>query len=218
MSDDAMTRRNLATRQAAWARALAQHLARAGVQPNAISLAGVGFAIGAAAAFLLSSGGTAGSRITWLLVVAAAIQLRLLCNLLDGMLAVEHGLKSPTGDLFNDVPDRIEDVLILASAGLSIDALPFGAALGAIAALTAMFTAYVRLLGASLGARPQFAGPMAKQHRMFVLTVAAVLGAAEALTAAPPRAIWFGLFVIAAGSIATAIRRLRRIVIEVAAQ
>jgi phosphatidylglycerophosphate synthase len=211
-----MTRRELATRRSTWARALARHLARVGVQPNAVSVAGVAFAICSCAAFLLAPS-TPRAQVALLLAAAAAIQLRLLCNLLDGMLAIEHGLKSPTGDLYNDVPDRIEDVLILAGAGLSIDVLPFGASLGAIAALAAMFTAYVRLLGTSLGALPQFTGPMAKQHRMFVLTVATVLAAAEASAGASPRAIWVGLLVISAGSIATAIRRLRRIAIDVAA-
>ena len=41
-----------------------------------------------------------------LLLAAAGIQLRLLCNLLDGMLAVEEGFKSKTGDIYNDLPDR----------------------------------------------------------------------------------------------------------------
>jgi phosphatidylglycerophosphate synthase len=213
-----MTRRELATRQRAWARALARHLASRGVRPNAVSVAGVVFAVAASVAFLLGSGRSPAAQIAFLLVAAATIQLRLLCNLLDGMLAVEHGLKSSAGDLFNDVPDRIEDVLILAAAGMSVDGLPLGAALGAVAALSALFTAYIRLLGASLGAMPQFIGPMAKQHRMFVLTIAVLVGAAEVSTGATPRAIWFALLIISTGSIATAVRRLRRIAIEVAAQ
>src|SRR5262249_29494478 len=110
----AMTRRELATRQRSWARALARHLARRGTRPNTVSVAGVVFAICASARFLLAWGRSPAPQIACLLSAAAMIQLRLLCNLLDGMLAVEHGLKSPTGDLFNDVPDRIEDVLILA--------------------------------------------------------------------------------------------------------
>jgi phosphatidylglycerophosphate synthase len=213
-----MTRRELATRRRSWARALAGVLARRGARPNAVSIAGVGFAICASVAFVLQPGRPPAARIAFLLAAAAAIQLRLLCNLLDGMLAVEHGLRSPTGDLFNDVPDRIEDVLILASAGMSIDSLPFGAALGAAAALTAMFTAYIRLLGASLGAVPQFIGPMAKQHRMFVLTIAALASAAEISVETPPRTLWIALLVISAGSIATAVRRLRRIAMDVAAR
>jgi hypothetical protein len=48
---------------------------------------------------------------------------------------------------------------------------------------------------------------MAKQHRMFVLTVAAIAAAVEAQTAVPPRALVAGLVVIVLGSIATSWRR-----------
>ena len=42
-----------------------------------------------------------------LLVVAAGmIQLRLVCNLLDGMVAVEGGMKTKSGELYNDVFGR----------------------------------------------------------------------------------------------------------------
>ena len=41
------------------------------------------------------------------------MQLRLLCNMMDGLVAVEGGLKSKAGDLFNEAPDRIEDVILL---------------------------------------------------------------------------------------------------------
>jgi phosphatidylglycerophosphate synthase len=34
----------------------------------------------------------------------AGIQLRLLCNMLDGMVAVEHKMHSKTGELYNEVP------------------------------------------------------------------------------------------------------------------
>jgi phosphatidylglycerophosphate synthase len=42
---------------------------------------------------------------------AACIQLRLLCNLLDCMVAIEGGKSAPTGALFNEMPDRFADPL-----------------------------------------------------------------------------------------------------------
>ena len=51
-----------------------------------------------------------------------------------------------------------------------------------------------------LGLPQDFAGPMAKQHRMFVLTVAVLLHAVE-----------IGLIVIIAGAVWTAARRVARI-------
>jgi phosphatidylglycerophosphate synthase len=205
----------LATRNAGWARRLARLLGRAGVRPNAVSVASVVFALAACGAFCLAP--AAGPRIgtAALLLAAAAIQLRLLCNLLDGMLAVEEGFKTSTGDIYNDLPDRVADVVILAGAGYSIHFLAGGATLGWAAAVAALFTAYVRLLGGSLGVTQYFIGPMAKQHRMFTLTIATLLAAIETMLGLPPRSMRIGLGVIVAGSVVTCVRRTVRIAREV---
>jgi phosphatidylglycerophosphate synthase len=183
-----------------------------------VSIAGVAFALGASVAFYIAPELTLGRQAALLLLAAAGVQLRLLCNLLDGMLAVEGGFKSKTGDIYNDLPDRVADVFILVGAGYSVRSLAFGAALGWAAAALALFTAYVRVLGGALGVTQQFIGPMAKQHRMFALTVFTLLAAAEALLGTPPYAMRIGLGVIVAGSIVTAFRRTRRIVAEVEAR
>jgi hypothetical protein len=104
--------------------------------------------------------------------------------------------------------------MILAAAGYAARDLPAAPMLGWTAAAAALFTAYVRVLGGSLGLTQHFIGPMAKQHRMFTLTVATMLAAVEAHVAAPPRAIPAGLAVILAGSMLTAARRTRRILTE----
>ena len=134
------------------------------------------------------------------------------------MLAVEQGLKSKTGDIYNEVPDRIADILILLGAGYSCRDLPYGVTLGWAAALAAVLTAYIRVFGGAIGAVQHFIGPMAKQHRMFTLTVATLAAVGESLAGAPARAIRIGLAVIVAGSIVTAIRRIQRIVAEVNAR
>ena len=210
----AAPRRVLATRNAGWAMALTRRLAASGVRPNAVSVAGVGFALASGTAFYFSSGFAHEGRGTLLLAAAACIQLRLLCNLLDGMLAVEAGLRSRTGEIFNELPDRVADVLILVGAGYAVRELTYGATLGWAAAIAAVFTAYVRVFGGSLGLTQHFIGPMAKQHRMFTLTVVTLLAAVEALLDMPSRAIPAGLAVILVGSVATAIRRTWRIVGE----
>ena len=211
-------RRVLATRSAGWAKALARRLGRTGVRPNGVSIASVVFALVACDALYLAPDVTPGVRTTLLLLAAAGIQLRLLCNLLDGMLAVEEGLKTRTGDIYNDLPDRLADVLILVGAGCSIRYLPGGTTLGWAAAVMAVLTAYVRLLGGSLGVTQHFIGPMAKQHRMFTLTIAALLSAVESVLGMPPRTMRLALGVIVAGSIVTVYRRTLRIVNEVEAR
>ena len=218
MTGAAASRRALATRNARWAKTLAARLASSGITPNVVSVAGAGFAFASASAFYLSAAHRGEARAALLIAAAAGIQLRLLCNLLDGMLAVEGGLKSPTGEIFNDLPDRVSDVLILAGAGYAAREFPAAPALGWAAAAAAVFTAYVRVLGGSLGLTQHFTGPMAKQHRMFTLTVATLLAAVEALVAGSFRAIPAALAVILAGSIVTAARRTRRILAEAGAR
>jgi phosphatidylglycerophosphate synthase len=176
------------------------------------------FAFGASGAFYLAPDVSPGVRTVLLLLAATTIQLRLVCNLLDGMLAVEEGFKSKTGDIYNDLPDRVADVLILVGAGAAMRHVPYGSTLGWFAALMAIFTAYVRLLGGSLGVTQHFIGPMAKQHRMFTLTVATLLSAVETMLGVPLRAMRVGLGLIVAGSIVTVWRRTRRIVSEVEAR
>ena len=82
----AAPRRTLATRNSRWARILAARLAAARVRPNSVSIAGVVFAGMSAVTFYISAGSATEIRAALLLVAAACIQLRLLCNLLDGML------------------------------------------------------------------------------------------------------------------------------------
>src|SRR6185295_2950030 len=92
-------RRPLTSRDTAWARAAATFLVKTGASPNGISTVGGVFGILAGAAFAATRW-TSGAW--WPYVVAAAfIQLRLLCNLLDGMVAIEGGKRSAVGELFN---------------------------------------------------------------------------------------------------------------------
>jgi phosphatidylglycerophosphate synthase len=211
-------RRVLATRNRTWAKSLAQTIARAGIRPNAVSIASVVLALATGVAFFNAPASSEGTRTLLLIAAAAGIQLRLLCNMLDGMLAVEHGLKGKTGDIYNDLPDRLADVLILVGAGYSVRDLQFGVPLGWAAAVLAVFTAYVRVLSGSLGLPQHFIGPMAKQHRMFTLTVAALAFAAETFAGRQPEAMRIALAVIVVGSIVTAVRRTRLLLREAEAR
>ena len=205
-------RRALATRDRRWPRSLASWLAAHHVRPNAVSVASIAWAGLAAAAFVASGRvDDPGSRTALVLGAAGGIQLRLLCNMLDGLLAVEGGLRSKTGDIYNELPDRLADIVILAGAGYAVADTAYGVPLGWSAAVLAVVTAYIRALSGSLGLPQHFLGPMAKQHRMFVLTLAAVGAGVEMQLAWPPRAIAAGLALIVAGSIATAWRRSVRL-------
>lgn len=206
-------RRPIASREAAWSKRVAGWLARSGVSPNAISLAGMFAGITAGAAFALTPFPDWG----WIAFLAAAglMQLRLLANMFDGMVAVQTGKTSPLGELFNEIPDRVSDAAIFIGAGYAAGSLP---ELGYLAACAALFTAYVRAEGKMAGAPQEFCGPMAKQQRMFVLTLVAVYcGLTPKMW--QPTVTWpagagltaGALLVIAVGGVMTAIRRLIRI-------
>jgi phosphatidylglycerophosphate synthase len=94
----------------------ARRLAIAAITPNQISMASMGAAAPAPAPPSGSRAGT-GPRIALLLVAALFCQLRLLCNLFDGMVAIEGGKQSADGPFWNEFPDRIADILILAGVG-----------------------------------------------------------------------------------------------------
>src|ERR1051325_6425058 len=126
MNASDFARRPLKSRDTRWASAIARWLARAGIRPNAISVAGAIFAGGAGVCFYLAGKTNLGWRWSVLLGLAAvAMQLRLLCNLFDGMVAIEGGFKTKSGELFNELPDRFSDAFILVGAGYSLPTLPW---------------------------------------------------------------------------------------------
>lgn len=175
-------RRYLKTREKPWAQKLARWMGTTGITPNMISVVSVGFAIAGAVCFMTASEAPSrwGATFLWL-GAAVCIQLRLLCNLLDGMVAIEGGKKSVVGGLYNEVPDRIADPVFLLAAGYCNEWIIklWGIPLGWVAAVLSLMTAYIRVLGGTLGATQSFMGPMAKQHRMFVLTLACLGSIAE---------------------------------------
>src|SRR5438477_2621135 len=207
-----MDRRPIATRNRKWAQAATAWFVARHVSPNAISIAGMCACIGAGIALGVTS--VADYRILWI-IAALGAQLRLTANMLDGMVALASGRSSKVGELYNEVPDRISDAAVFIGAGFAWGG---NIALGYIATILAIFTAYVRAAGKIAGAPNEFCGPMAKQHRMLVITMIAVY---SAVTPSSWQTITFndsqiglmslGLAVIIMGSIITVIRRLARI-------
>lgn len=194
-------RRPIAARASSWARALSASLARSSITPNQISVISIFFA--AVGAMMLTWGIS-----PWgLLLAAVCVQLRLLCNLLDGMVAVEGGKQTPTGALYNEFPDRIADSLLIVALGYAA-MHPW---LGWLGALLAALTAYVRVFGGSSGLAQDFRGPMAKPHRMAVLTVACLVGAAEWRWNGTRHCLLLAASLIAAGSALTCFTRIRAI-------
>src|SRR5437763_14258719 len=168
---EAMDRRPIATRDRKWAQAATAWLAARNVSPNAISIAGMCACI--VAGIALGATSIAYHRILWL-IAALGAQLRLTANMLDGMVAIASSRTSKTGELYNEVPDRVSDAAVLIGAGFAWGG---NVTLGYIATILAIFTAYVRAAGKIAGSPNEFCGPMAKQHRMLVVTLICVYAA-----------------------------------------
>ena len=203
-------RRPLKTREWPFFQNLAAGLARAGATPNGISAASIvcGCCAGAALAATAHGAGWV-QRACWL-AAAVSIQLRLIANLLDGMVAVEGRKGGPTGDLWNEAPDRVSDAAIFIGAGYAAGSSPV---LGYAAALVAVFVAYIRALGASVGAGQCFLGPQAKPHRMALLTLVCVCSAlfptySTAIGEQPLPVVVIALWIVILGGLITAWRRL----------
>lgn len=192
-------RRPLTSRNSQWAARLASWAVAKGLTPNQISQASMGFAALGFLLYWLSPQGPGILQSLCLLLAAATLQARLVCNLIDGMVAIEGGKGAKDGPFWNEAPDRASDLFFFAGAGLAAG----NPALGLLAASLAIATAYIRELGRAEGFPPDFSGPLAKPQRMAVLTAGTVLASIYAAEWTLTVTLW----IIALGAAATILRR-----------
>jgi phosphatidylglycerophosphate synthase len=177
--------------------------ARQGIHPDTISYLSIVAALAAAICFWRSG------QNRWLLIVAPLFcYLRLWFNMLDGMVAVASNTASRRGEILNDLPDRISDVIIFVGVAHSGWMNPF---FGYWAAIFAVLTAYVGLFGKALGVQREFGGIMSKPWRMVALHIGAWL--TLVLQRQPERFSILDLtcLVVIVGCVQTIVVRLKRI-------
>jgi phosphatidylglycerophosphate synthase len=138
---------------------------RWGVHPNLVSYSSIFAAAAAGLCFWQAAG-----RPVLLLVAVGFCYLRLWLNMLDGMVALAAGKASRSGEIANELPDRISDVLIF--VGVAHSQLCHLLA-GYWVALMCLLVAYVGTLGQAVGVQREFSGVMAKPWRMVALHVGA---------------------------------------------
>ena len=131
------------------------------VDPDAISYLSILAAALAAFCFWKS-----GEKPIFLLFAPGFCYLRLWCNMLDGMVALASGKASWRGEILNDLPDRVSDILIFAGVAHSGWMNPI---IGYWAAIFALLTAYVGMFGQAVGVQREFSGVMSKPWRMVTL-------------------------------------------------
>ncbi|HYJ04366.1 MAG TPA: CDP-alcohol phosphatidyltransferase family protein [Chthoniobacterales bacterium] len=181
---------------------------RLGVHPDSISYASIVAA--AAAAFCFWKSGSS----PWLLILAPLLcYLRLWFNMLDGMVALASGQASWRGEILNDLPDRVSDVLIFVGVAHSGWMNPF---LGYWAAMFALLTAYVGMFGQAVGVHREFSGVMSKPWRMVTLHLAAwitlvCLWCGSALRLGSLTVLDWASLIVVAGCLQTMFIRLKRI-------
>lgn len=201
---EAENRRPLTSRNSAWAARLASWAVTREITPNQISQASMGFAAAGFALYAMSTQVSGIAQFLALLLAAATIQARLVCNLIDGMVAIEGGKGAKDGPFWNEAPDRVSDVLFFVGAGLAAN----HPSLGLFAAALAIATAYIRELGRAEGFPPDFSGPFAKPQRMAVLTAGTVLAALYATHWTLSVTLW----IIVAGTGITILMRSMRLI------
>jgi phosphatidylglycerophosphate synthase len=158
--------------QPSWRRPIAQtfrrtaHAAvrwcvRRGIHPNLVSYSSIGAAAAAGLCFWQAA------AVPGLLLAAVGFcYLRLWLNMLDGMVALASGTASPAGEIANELPDRVSDVLIFVGVAHSHLCHVLS---GYWAAILALLVAYVGTLGQAVGVQREFSGVMAKPWRMVAL-------------------------------------------------
>ena len=200
-------RRPLASRDTRLAQKVAAWLAKTSITPNQISYGSMVAAVLSFASFYAFTKSAIGLSAAWLILAAVFCQLRLACNLFDGMVAIEAGKQTADGAFWNEFPDRIADILIIVGFGLAAGSITVGWAAAALAVLVS----YVRELGKGIDGVVDFTGPMAKPHRMALVTVICVIAVLIAKWLPSVTTLYWGLLILLVGTGVTAVRRSTRV-------
>ncbi|HYH44920.1 MAG TPA: CDP-alcohol phosphatidyltransferase family protein [Thermoanaerobaculia bacterium] len=184
-------------------RPLCRGLARAGVTANQVTVLAALMSIGVGAAIAWRPGAR------WpLLLVPAALFLRMALNAIDGMLAREHGQASRPGAVLNELGDVISDAALYLPLALVPGVEPL---LLVPAVVLAGLTEMTGVVATQIGASRRYDGPMGKSDRALVFGAFCL-----ALGLGVTRGPWISwlLGVVLALLVMTVINRARRAVAE----
>ena len=148
-------------------RPLVRGLAAGGVTANQVTLAaaGLSLAVGALLAWRPES------RVI-LLLVPVILFVRMALNAIDGMLAREHGQKSPLGAVLNEICDVIADAALYLPFALFPE-LDSGLVVGVV--VLAIVSEMTGVVAVQIGASRRYDGPLGKSDRAFLFGLLALL-------------------------------------------
>ncbi len=132
-------------------------LAQAGVTANQVTMITMAVSLAAGAGVAFNPGNPA-----LLLVIPAALLVRLACNHIDGLLAREHGLKTPLGAILNELADPVADCALYLPLAL-VPAVP--APLVVSAVFLGVLTEMSGVAALKVDASRREDGPMSKKPR-----------------------------------------------------
>jgi CDP-diacylglycerol--glycerol-3-phosphate 3-phosphatidyltransferase len=170
-------------------------LARRGVAPDAVTLAAIPLTLTGGICLLLSP-----QVPSLLLAIPVIVAGRLVLNLLDGALARSTGRIHPRGEFYNEVADRVGDVVLLVPVAFLPGADGRIVLLGVVGGLLASF---VGVTVRAAGGERVYRGVLSKPGRMILLAVFAV----AAVVAGPGAWGWFGPILLVGTSL-TFVERL----------
>ena len=159
-------------------RPTARVLARAGVRPNAVTLAALLGSVAVGGALL---GGR--NHPALLLLLPVWLFIRMALNALDGMLARELHLCSRLGAVLNEFGDVVSDLALYLPLALVCEPAKWPTVTFAIGAVLTEFSG---VLAAALGAGRRYEGPMGKSDRALLIGLLAL-----ATLAAPALYAWW---------------------------
>ena len=148
-------------------RPAAERLAAAGVSANAVTLFALALSLAHGAWLALQP-----NAALPFVLLPLTLLLRMALNAIDGMMAREHGLASPSGAVLNELSDVLADAALYLPfalvAGVSAPLVVLVVVLGVIGEMAGA-------LGPMLGAERRYDGPLGKSDRAFAFGLLALL-------------------------------------------
>ena len=173
-------------------------LVAAGVTANAISLMAV--VVSAAAGAAIAVGGITGAHALWFAVPPLCF-VRIALNALDGSIARRSRSETPMGVVFNELGDRLSDVLLIGSLVFVVTPVLALASLS-----TTLIVSVLGLLATMVNGRRDNAGPVAKADRVGLVAAGALIASLTASTVPFDLVSW----VLVGGGLVTVAARIRR--------
>ena len=148
-------------------RPLVRSLAGSGVSANQVTIAALMLSVAVGGLIALNP------TVRWpMLLMPGALFIRMALNAIDGMLAREHGMKSPLGAILNEIGDVLSDTALYLPLAAVPGLNPLWVVLVVVLAIISEMTGVIAV---QIGSTRRYDGPMGKSDRALVFGVLCLL-------------------------------------------